>query len=238
MDAKITAQLIDDVFTKIHKLCQHTDVEQLISSDKKHEKLYSMIYTSYIQSMEFVKYVNIPSYGNYTSFSEMAVVAIEDIQKNTEIGGMKGFGAKLKKDQLSQSSQFSYFKRLGINDMVMLGPASFINHNCEPNCQYICRGERNSTIIFIKTKRALVRGEELTVSYSDDYFEPGNVDCKCPSCASKKTTPIEVAAQLSPSSAATQEEDQLPLPEELDVAAQLSPPPCCSNTRGGSIAPS
>ena len=183
-----------------------------------------MIYTSYIQSMEFVRYVKIPSYGNYTSFSEMAVVAIEDIQKDTEIGGMKGFGAKVKKDQLPQSSQFSYFKRLGINDMVMLGPASFINHNCEPNCEYICRGERNSTTIFMKTKRALVRGEELTVSYSDDYFEPGNVDCKCPSCASKKTTPIEVAAQLSPSAAATQEEDELPLSEELDVTAQISPP--------------
>ena len=69
----------------------------------------------------------------------------------------------------------------------------------------------------------MVRGEELTVSYSDDYFGPGNVDCKCPSCASKKTTPIEVAAQLSPSAAATQEEDELPLSEELDVAAQLSP---------------
>ena len=223
MDAKITEQLIDDVFTKSHKLCEHPDVEQLISSDKKHEKIFSMIYTSYIQSMEFVRYVKIPSYGNYTSFSEMAVVAIEDIQKDTEIGGMKGFGAKVKKDQLPQSSQFSYFKRLGINDMVMLGPASFINHNCEPNCEYICRGERNSTIIYIKTKKALVRGEELTVSYSDDYFGPGNVDCKCPSCASKKTTPIEVAAQLSPSAAATQEEDELPLSEELDVAAQLSP---------------
>ena len=210
LDAKITAQLIDDVFTKSHKLCQHPDVEQLISSDKNHKKLYSMIYTSYIQSMEFVKYVNIPSYGNYTSFSEMAVVAIEDIQKDTEIGGLKGFGAKVKKDQLPQSSQFSYFKRLGFNDMVMLGPASFISHNCEPNCHYICRGERNATIIFIKTKRALVRGEELTVSYSDDYFGPCNVDCKCASCASKKTTPIEVAAQLSPSAAATQEEDQLP----------------------------
>ena len=173
--------------------------------------------------MEFVKYVNIPSNGNYTSFSELAVVAIEDIQKDTEIGGMKRFGAKVKKDQLPQSSQFSYFKRLGINDMVMLSPASFINHNCEPNCQYICRGERKSTIIIIKTKRALVRGEELTVSYSDDYFGPGNVDCKCPSCASKKTTPIEVAAQLSPFAAATQDEDQLPLPEELEVAAQDSP---------------
>ena len=223
LDAKITEQLIDDVFTKSHKLCEHPDVEQLISSDKKHEKFYSMIYTSYIQSMEFVRYVKIPSYGNYTSFSEMAVVAIEDIQKDTEIGGMKGFDAKVKKDQLPQSSQFSYFKRLGINDMVMLGPASFINHNCEPNSEYICRGERNSTIIYIKTKKALVRGEELTVSYSDDYFGPGNVDCKCPSCASKKTTPIEVAAQLSPSAAATQEEDELPLLEELDVAAQLSP---------------
>ena len=223
LDAKITEQLIDDVFTKSHKLCEHPDVEQLISSDKKHEKFFSMIYTNYIQSMEFVRYVKIPSYGNYTSFSEMTVVAIEDIQKDTEIGDMKGFGAKVKKDQLPQSSQFSYFKRLGINDMVMLGPASFINHNCEPNCEYICRGERNSTIIYIKTKKALVRGEELTVSYSDDYFGPGNVDCKCPSCASKKTTPIEVAAQLSPSAAATQEEDELPLSEELDVAAQLSP---------------
>ena len=136
---------------------------------------------------------------------------------------MKGFGAKVKKDQLPQSSQFSYIKRLGINDMVMLGSASFINHNCEPNCEYICRGERNSTIIFIKTKKALVRREELTVSYSDDYFGPGNADCICPSCASKKTTPNEVAAQLSPSAAATQEEDDLPLSEELDVAAQLSP---------------
>ena len=93
--------------------------------------------------MEFVKYVRIPSYGNYTDFSELAVFAIEDIEKDTELGGMKGFGAKVKKDQLPQSSQFSYFKRLGINNMVMLGAASFLNHNYERICQYICRGESN-----------------------------------------------------------------------------------------------
>ena len=64
-----------------------------------------------------------------------------------------------------------------------------------------------------------MRGEEVTVSYSEDYFRPGNVDCKCPSCASKKT--IKVAAQLRPPAAATQEEDQLPLPNELMLPLKI-----------------
>ena len=152
----------------------------------------------------------------------MAVLAVEDIRKDTKIGSLKLLGAKVKKGELSESSQFFCFKRVGPNEMVMLGPASFINHNCQPNCEYICRGEKSSTIIFIRTKRALVRGEEITVSYSDDNFGPGKNECNCSSCndnPSNQTLRVETRErQLR----MIHRRVQQPLPSEVQYPVRLT----------------
>ena len=37
--------------------------------------------------------------------------------------------------------------------------------------RFVCNGEKNFTIVRIKTNRPIEVGEEVTVSYADDYFQ-------------------------------------------------------------------
>ena len=64
----------------------------------------------------------------------------------------------------------------------MLGPASFINHSCEPNVEFVCSGTKARTIVKVKALQNIKPGAQLLVKYSDDYFGEGNVDCMCPKC--------------------------------------------------------
>ena len=72
----------------------------------------------------------------------------------------------------------------------MLGPASFVNHACTPNARFICGGEtRGKTIVRIETLRHINADEEIFVKYSEDYFGPNNIDCRCSACLEKLFAP-------------------------------------------------
>ena len=62
----------------------------------------------------------------------------------------------------------------------MLGPASFINHDCDPNARYIV-GEKSASTVAIQSIKPIGVGEETTVSYRDNYFE-GDKNCRCVGC--------------------------------------------------------
>ncbi|KAJ9605454.1 histone lysine methyltransferase Set9 [Cladophialophora chaetospira] len=65
------------------------------------------------------------------------------------------------------------------NSSIFLGPARFANHDCEANGRLVPRGENGMEVVAMKNIEV---GDELTVSYGDDYFGPGNIDCLCHTC--------------------------------------------------------
>ena len=75
----------------------------------------------------------------------------------------------------------------------MLGPASFINHSCEPNVKFECGGA-TKLIVRVYPLRDIYAGGELLVKYSSSYFGPNNEDCSCAPCISKRFALPEVAA--------------------------------------------
>jgi hypothetical protein len=69
--------------------------------------------------------------------------------------------------------------------------ARYINHSCDPNAEAdICDLPRvGSRVkaggrILISAKRAIQKGEELTIDYDTEYFDEfiKPVGCKCPRC--------------------------------------------------------
>ncbi|KAF8502419.1 hypothetical protein BU17DRAFT_22562, partial [Hysterangium stoloniferum] len=61
-------------------------------------------------------------------------------------------------------------------DRLFVGPARFVNHSCIPNCKPF-----NKTYAWgVETLREIQPGEEITVSYGEYYFAPG--ECACASC--------------------------------------------------------
>jgi len=63
-----------------------------------------------------------------------------------------------------------------------LGPAAFLNHDCEANTDIYALG-RTSAIV--KANKKIKRGEEITVYYGPHYFGTNNKDCMCHSCEFK-----------------------------------------------------
>ncbi|KAL4925007.1 Alpha/Beta hydrolase protein [Aspergillus undulatus] len=60
-----------------------------------------------------------------------------------------------------------------------LGPARFANHDCNANGRLVTRGSEGMQVV---ATRDIYIGEEITVSYGDDYFGIDNCECLCLTC--------------------------------------------------------
>lgn len=60
-----------------------------------------------------------------------------------------------------------------------LGPARFANHDCDANGRLVTRGTEGMSVM---ATRDIHEGEEITVSYGDDYFGIDNCECLCMTC--------------------------------------------------------
>ena len=106
--------------------------------------------------------------------------------------GLDGYLGGLNGQELSPGQEFSVFEGDNGLTRIMLGPASFINHSCEPNGKFEFGGA-TKLIVRVYPLRDIYAGEELLVN-SSSYFGPNNEDCYCAPCISKRLAPPELAA--------------------------------------------
>lgn len=62
---------------------------------------------------------------------------------------------------------------------LFLGPARFANHDCNANARLVTQGSKGMQIVAV---RNIQLGEEITVTYGDDYFGERNCECLCMTC--------------------------------------------------------
>ncbi|KAJ3193023.1 hypothetical protein HK101_005574 [Irineochytrium annulatum] len=62
---------------------------------------------------------------------------------------------------------------------LFLGPARFVNHDCQPNCKFINLGPN---AICFKVVKDIEVGDEITTFYGSDYFGDKNSECLCSTC--------------------------------------------------------
>ena len=62
---------------------------------------------------------------------------------------------------------------------VVIGPISFINHDCKPNSKFVSLSRK---LVGLQALRDIEPGEELTISYGTDYFRRENKNCECKTC--------------------------------------------------------
>lgn len=62
---------------------------------------------------------------------------------------------------------------------LFMGPARFANHDCGANAKLVITGQAGIDIVAI---RSIDVGEEITVTYGENYFGENNCECLCQSC--------------------------------------------------------
>ncbi|KAJ1910110.1 histone lysine methyltransferase Set9 [Mycoemilia scoparia] len=62
---------------------------------------------------------------------------------------------------------------------LFLGPARFVNHDCDSNCRFTALG---SDAICFQALKNIKPGEEITTHYGHSYFGTNNCECLCSSC--------------------------------------------------------
>jgi histone-lysine N-methyltransferase SUV420H len=66
---------------------------------------------------------------------------------------------------------------------LFLGPARFANHDCDANARLSTKGYDGMQIVAVKP---IYEGDEITVSYGDDYFGDNNEECLCHTCEDRQ----------------------------------------------------
>ncbi|KAL1914766.1 uncharacterized protein VTP21DRAFT_8024 [Calcarisporiella thermophila] len=122
----------------------------------------------------------------YSSKAEACIIATRRWHVGDEIRLCTGVIATLTPEELqtlNNGRDFSimYSSRRG-SMCLLLGPARFVNHDCDSNCKFIGCGQ--NTISF-KVKRDIQVGEEITTYYGPNYFGVGNCECMCATCESR-----------------------------------------------------
>ena len=109
--------------------------------------------------MEVVSFLEKEKYHKEKTCSELGVFTKKAIRKNQIIPGLIGMTALcppyLKKD-------FSVLgnKSKKKTERILLGPASFNNHACQPNAEFMVHGEWSTTTLKVKTTRPIKKGKK------------------------------------------------------------------------------
>lgn len=68
------------------------------------------------------------------------------------------------------------------NTSLFMGPARFANHDCNANARLVTKGQSAIEVIAC---RDIEVGEEITVTYGENYFGEDNCECLCQTCETR-----------------------------------------------------
>ncbi|XP_014550816.1 hypothetical protein COCVIDRAFT_114524 [Bipolaris victoriae FI3] len=115
---------------------------------------------------------------------EASITARRDINPREEIKYLTGVQVAMTEEQEKTLELLRKDFSLVISSRkktrsLFLGPARFANHDCDANAKLTTKGYDGMQIVAIKP---ISEGEEITVSYGEDYFGDDNEECLCSTC--------------------------------------------------------
>lgn len=120
--------------------------------------------------------------NRYTSIDEAAIIARKDIEKGNIrflYSILVGLRAEEGRELDETRRNFSVVETTCRNvTSLLLSPARFLHHNCEPNAHL----EPSGLGLKVVANRKIWTSEEITVEYSRGYFGERNQDCLYRTC--------------------------------------------------------
>ena len=115
---------------------------------------------------------------------EASITARRDINPREEIKYLTGVQVAMTEEQektleLARKDFSLVISSRKKTRSLFLGPARFANHDCDANAKLSTKGYDGMQIVAVKP---IIQGEEVTVSYGDDYFGENNEECLCHTC--------------------------------------------------------
>lgn len=127
----------------------------------------------------------VSSTNRYTvTTHEASIVARRFIKRNESIKYLSGIQVVITAEEeealSSRKKDFSIVvsSRNRMTSLFM-GPARFANHDCGANAKLVITGQAGIDIVAV---RSIAVGEEITVTYGENYFGEGNCECLCQTC--------------------------------------------------------
>jgi histone-lysine N-methyltransferase SUV420H len=151
----------------------------------------------------------VSSTNRYTIVShEAAVTARRAIRRNEAIKYLSGVQVVITpEEEMAISSQKKDFSIVVSSrskcTSLFMGPARFANHDCDANAKLMRTSHAGIEIV---ATRAIEAGEEITVTYGDNYFGENNCECLCKTCEDllrnawepeEGTAPVQTGIELS-----------------------------------------
>jgi histone-lysine N-methyltransferase SUV420H len=127
----------------------------------------------------------VSSTNRYTIYShEAAITARKYIKKGQPIKYLSGIQvmitAKEDKELAKRKKDFSIvISSRNKCAALFMGPARFANHDCDANARLMITGQAGIEIV---ATRSIDVGDEITVSYAENYFGEDNCECLCKTC--------------------------------------------------------
>nr|POE59193.1 histone-lysine n-methyltransferase set9 [Quercus suber] len=155
--------------------------------------------------------------------AEAAIVARREIKKGEMIRYLCGIQVEMtekEEQELSSRTDFSIvLSSRRKRPSLFLGPARFANHDCESNARLNTSGPHG---IHIVARRDIPCGEEITVTYGDDYFGDDNCECLCATCESRTRNGWDPRGPLLRDDSSDEDEGEEDEEGALQASAQSS----------------
>lgn len=115
--------------------------------------------------------------------AEAAIIARKPLRKGESIKYLTGIQVEMTEKEeyeLGKNNDFSVvMSSRRKRPSLFLGPARFANHDCDSNAKLTTTGPHGIHIVACKE---IALGDEITVTYGDDYFGEDNCECLCGTC--------------------------------------------------------
>lgn len=115
--------------------------------------------------------------------AEACIIARKRIRRGEPIKYLTGIQVEMtekEEKELSSRTDFSIvISSRKKRPSLFLGPARFANHDCDSNAKLTTTGAHG---IHIQARKDIEIGDEITVTYGEDYFGEDNCECLCHTC--------------------------------------------------------